>query len=105
MIEINNNILGAGIACIVGIGVAAINYGIARFILKKQPERYALSQLFRQVLQIGYLLLLYFAGSKTPWSEIWLLVGGALGLTLPMPFLTYRLVKFNNSRKEEQSDG
>lgn len=105
MIKIDNNFLGAGIACLGGAGIAAINYAVARFILKKYPEQYAAGQLIRQVLQIGYLLLLYFAGAALPWDRVWLLVGGALGLTLLMPFFTYRLVRMNGAGKEEGSDG
>lgn len=97
--------MGAGIACLAGVGIAAINYAVARFILKKYPDQYAVGQLIRQVLQIGYLLLLYFAGAYLPWDRVWLLVGGALGLTLLMPLFTYRLLKLNGSGKEDGSDG
>ena len=64
-------------------------------------------QVVRQAVQVVYLVILFLFGRHTPWDAIWLLVGGALGVTLPMFWFTYRLVKLNNSLhgKEESTDG
>lgn len=104
----NENILGAALAFAGGIAVAALNYGISKWLLIHKPGAYAASQIARQLLQIGYLVLLYLGGAKTPWSPLWLLVGGCLGVTLPMAWFTVKLVRLNDSLysgKEEPSDG
>ena len=56
----------------------------------------------RSLSQIGYLALILLLGKYTPWDQMWLLVGGALGITLPMPIFTYRLVKLNDARRKEE---
>ena len=73
----------------------------------KRPSMYVGMQAVRQLVQIAYLVILFLFGRHTPWNPIWLLVGGAVGITLPMFYFTYRLVKFNDSLrgKEESSDG
>ncbi len=50
------------------------------------------------VLGIGYLALLYFAAPHTPWDSIWLLAGGAAGLTLPLFFFTLLLLRQVNGK-------
>lgn len=106
MIFIENNLVGAIFALVIGIGIAALNYALGRWCIKKSPERYAMLQPVRSIIQIGYLLLILLLGGFTPWDQMWLLVGGALGVTLPMPYFTYRLVKLNDmSRKEDDPNG
>ena len=43
----------------------------------------------------------------TPWDRMWMLVGGCMGITLPMIIFTPRLVRLNDSlrKKEENKDG
>ncbi len=107
MILIADKITGAAIAFILGVLIAAGNYFFSRHMLKKRPENYASTQMVRQLLQIAYLVVLFFVGPYTPWDRNWMLVGGCLGITLPMFFFTYKLVKLNESskRKEDHSDG
>lgn len=50
------------------------------------------------VLGIGYLALLYFAAPYTPWDGIWLLAGGALGLTIPLFLFTFLLLQQVNGQ-------
>lgn len=66
---------------------------------------YAGAQILRQVIQIGYLVLLFTLGGYTPWDPVWLLVGGCLGITVPMIYFTYKLVKLNDKNKEGDNDG
>ena len=109
MIKIESNFVGAGIALFAGILIAFLNYAVARFVLKKSPAQYAYTPIIRMIIQVGYLVALYALGGFTPWDKMWLMIGGVLGITLPMPFFTYRLVKLSNAlskeRKEERSDG
>ncbi|MBQ6824673.1 MAG: hypothetical protein IJP27_08465 [Clostridia bacterium] len=101
------NIIGAALAFIVGAAVAVLNYSLSRFMLKKHPQQYAAMQVVRQLLQVGYLLAIFFLAGYTPWDRMWLLVGGCLGVTLPMIWFTMQLLKLNQSLqgKEESSDG
>jgi len=102
------NFLGAAIAFFIGVGIAIGNYGISKYILKNHANYYAAAQIIRQLIQIAYLLILLLLGDYTPWNNMWLLVGGCLGVTLPMFWFTFKLVKLNdakNTEKEETSDG
>ncbi|MBQ8400609.1 MAG: hypothetical protein IJX14_01640, partial [Clostridia bacterium] len=57
-------------------------------------------------LGIGYLAALYFAAPYTPWDGIWLLAGGAIGLTLPMfPFTFLLLRQVNKSTSVNDTSG
>lgn len=107
MIVIDNNIIGAIIAFLIGFCISAVNYAISKYILKKHTSKYPYLQFIRLPLQIGYLVALYFCSGFTPWGVDWLLIGGALGVTVPMLFFTYRLVKINDAqgRREDKSDG
>lgn len=91
----------------IGLLIATANYAFSRYILKKRPQQYAIAQIVRQWIQIIYLIILFAVGKNTPWDVRWLLVGGGLGITIPMAWFTYRLVKLNDSlgRKEEANDG
>lgn len=102
-----SNILGAAIAFLLGVGVAAGNYSISRHVLKTKPDKYSLTMVVRQFVQVAFIVLVYVLGQYTPWDRLWLLVGGVLGMTLPMIWFTSRLVKLNDSGKgkEENPDG
>lgn len=101
------NIFGAILAFGIGVLIAALNYAFSRHIIIKKPAQYAIMQIVRQWIQVAYLIVLLVAGKYTPWDTNWLLVGGCLGITLPMIWFTYRLVKLNDSLsgKEESADG
>lgn len=103
----DRDILGAALAFLAGAALAAAGYGLSRRTLKKAPSRYAAVQAAKQLLQIAFLVLVYVLGGYTPWDRIWLLAGGCLGLTLPMIWFTYKLVRLNDSLrdKEDSSDG
>lgn len=107
MIIIDTDIFGAILAFCIGIAIAAVNYAFSRYVIKKHSDKYPATIIVRQVIQVTYLALVFFFGEYTPWDRMWLLVGGCLGITIPMIWFTIRLVKLNNSlsRKEESSDG
>ena len=102
----NSDIFGATLAFGGGVIVAVMNYLFSRHVIKKHPEQYATMQVVKQMIQILYMVALFTLGKFTPWDRIWLLVGGTLGITLPMFWFTYKLVKLNDSlhRKEESTD-
>lgn len=101
------NFLGAILAFGIGVLIATVNYIFLRKVLMKKPSQYAIMQMVKQWIQVAYLIVLLVVGKYTPWDTNWLLVGGCLGITLPMIWFTYRLVKLNDSikRKEESADG
>ena len=82
-----------------GALIAFGNYVFSKIILKKQPSKYAGMQIVRSIIQVLYLFFLYILGGYTPWERMYLLVGGCLGITLPMILFTYKLVKYNDSLK------
>lgn len=94
---IYSNFFGAALAFVLGAAIAGMNYGLSKTVLKKWPEHYAFTMLIRQILQIGYIILVFLLGEYTPWERLWLLAGAALGVTLPMICFTFMLVKLNES--------
>ncbi|MBQ3182613.1 MAG: hypothetical protein IJB24_04845 [Clostridia bacterium] len=88
-----------------GAAVAYLNYIVSKYLIKNKPDMYTGGQIIRSAIQIGYLLIIFTLGGYTPWDKTWLLIGGCLGITLPMFYFTVKLVKFNDKKKEEDKDG
>lgn len=95
-----------------GLVIAFLNYLFSKKVLVKAPEKYSLVTVARQVVQVGFLALVYLIGSKTQLADItYLLVGAVLGMTVPMFFFTKKLLFINNSaisgkkEKEDDTDG
>lgn len=106
------NIIGAVIAAAVGFMIAVANYTFSKKVLLKAPEKYSGSFVIRQILQVAYLILVYFVGSKTQIADLsFLLVGAVAGMTVPMFFFTKKLlllnetVKTKKTEKEDDTDG
>ena len=93
------------LAFVVGAAVAYLNYVVSKYLIKNKPDMYASGQMIRSVIQIGYLVLIFTLGRYTPWEPMWLLVGGCLGITIPMFYFTFKLVKLNDQKKEDKDDG
>lgn len=104
----NTDIIGGIITLLSGAIVSVLNYLLSRYLLLKHTDKYAFSTLLRQVIQIGYLVGVYFVGnSLTSCNITYLLVGAVLGVTVPMFFFTHSLVKLNEtlkSNKEEKGE-
>lgn len=103
----HSNVFGAVLAFLAGAGLAAAGYGLSRRVLKKNAGKYVAAQMAKQVIQVLFLVGLFVLGGRTPWDRSWLLVGGALGLTLPMVWFTYKLVRLNDAppEREDSNDG
>ena len=107
----NQNIIGAVVAAAVGVGIAFVNYLISKAVLAKSPDKYSITTVMRQIIQVGFLVIVYFAGEKTEYDPIYLLIGAVLGITLPMFLFTKKLLSFNETLyrkekgKEEETDG
>ena len=107
-----NNIIGAVVAAIAGFLIAFVNYTFSKKILIKAPEKFIMSTMARQVIQVLFLVLIYFIGTKTEIASVtYLLVGAVAGMTIPMIFFTKKLLSFNKttdakkSEKEVETDG
>lgn len=108
----NHNITGAVLAAAAGFIVAFVNYLISKTVLIKAPEKYSLITVARQILQIGFLAVVYLFATKIQLAEpAYPLVGAVVGMTVPMLFFTKKLLEINGSRitdkkeKEADSDG
>ena len=102
-----SDIFGAACAFCAGAAMAGAGYALSRLALQKAPSVYAAVQAAKQILEVAFLVLLFVLGPRTPWDRVWLMAGGCLGLTLPMIWFTYRLVKLNDSlhKKGDSTDG
>lgn len=108
----NLDIIGVAVAVICGFLVALINYFLSKKVLTKAPDKYSLVTVGRQVLQIGFLVLVYFIGDKIEnVNTIALLVGAVFGMTLPMIYFTKKLLSLNDAlnknkvKKEDDVNG
>ncbi len=105
-----NNIIGALVTAAIGLLIAFANYAISKKVLEKTPEKFSFISVIRQVLQIGFLALVYFVGTKIQSVDVmYLLIGAVLGITLPMFYFTKKLLTFNESlaktKKEDDANG
>ncbi len=100
----SSNWVGALLAFAVGAAIATAGYRLSRRVLETKAERYTVLQMGKQAVQVLYLVLLFAAGPHTPWKVSWLLVGGCLGITLPMLYFTYRLVAWNDAQHRKGGD-
>ena len=84
------------LAFLCGAGIAYLNYILIRKAVKAGGESAAFSGLsvaLRAVLNIGFLVGLYFLAVKGGFNLFALLLGGALGLTIPSFLFTSVLMK------------
>ena len=102
----NENIVGAIFSFALGIVVAYLNFLLSKAILTKQPEKYAISTVLRQVIQIIYIVAVYFVSTVAPWDMWYMLIGAVLGVTIPMIYFTHKLIKINDSMiKKDKKEG
>lgn len=95
-----------------GLLVAFVNYLFSKKVLIKAPQKYSLITVARQILQVGFLAIVYLIGTKTELADpVYLLVGAVIGMTVPMIFFTKKLLLVNDSvstskiEKEAETDG
>ncbi len=90
-------LVGGVLAFLFGAAISAVNYAINRTALKKRPELLASMSVVRQALNIGALAAAFFLARVLPWGTTPLLVGTAVGLTVPSVLLSMRLAKENDA--------
>lgn len=107
----NENIVGAIFSFALGVVVSYISFLISKAILTKQPEKFAFSTVLRQIVQICYLVAVYFVSKYAPWDSWYMLIGAVLGVTMPMFYFTHKLLQINeniktkNNKKEGEDNG
>ena len=87
-----HSIPGLAAAFLGGALVAWLNYLLSRRALRADGGAAAVSAV-RTLCSVGYLAAIYFLAPFTPWERIWMLLGAALGLTVPMAYFTVRLLR------------
>ncbi len=98
----NHALFGAALAFFGGAALSYVNYLLSRTVLRRKPELVAATAVIRQVLNVAYLAALYFLAPLTPWGLVPLLLGAALGITLPMFYFTTLLLK--EGKRDNQSN-
>lgn len=99
-------LIGGVIAALVGLAISAVNYKISLAVLKRKPDMVAAVSLPRQILNVGYLLLVYFLSPATPWDRTPLLIGAVIGMTGSMFLFTTMLLKhIPNSKPSNTTEG
>ena len=87
-------------AFVPGAVIAAINYKIASRTLLNRPELFTSITVIRQVCSVVYLVAAYFVSRMwIPDCLLGILLGAALGVTLPSILFTPRLLRLNASLK------
>ncbi len=90
----SNAVIAALLAALTGGGLAYVNYRLTAYAAGKQTTTtLSLIPVVRMLLSVGYLAALYLLGQATALDTVWLLAGGAVGLTLPALAFTVLLVK------------
>lgn len=90
-------VLAAIVAFLLGCAVASVSYYISKLIIKKDMKHFSLISVFRQALNIGYLVAVYFVVKALDLQLAAPLVLAALGITLPMFYFTKKLVSLSDS--------
>ena len=86
-------LIGGILAAAVGVLLSWGNYLLSRMLLRKKPELLSMITLPRQIINIAYLVVIYFLADKTPWGLMPLLIGAAVGLTGAVFLFTRQLLK------------
>ena len=101
-------IIGAVLAVLGGCVIAVINDRLNRWAIWKKPGLLGSVSVLREMLNVAYLVAVYLLRSVLPWALAPLLIGAAVGLTVPSILFSLRLAKENdamNAKKKEESDG
>ncbi|MBE6613926.1 MAG: hypothetical protein E7631_01295 [Ruminococcaceae bacterium] len=102
------SVTGALVTFFTGFLIAYINYLMMKKGTDKSGTAALLLPLLRTLISAGYLVAVFFLAPLTPCDPIWLLAGAAAGLTLPMFFFTFLLIRqlkpSDDNQETEHSD-
>ncbi len=85
-----------------GVVLACLNYFISKRAVKRNNMTlFGVLSVLRSLINIIYLVVLYVIGVRENLDLRFLLFGGAFGITLPLIFLTPRLLRKDDPNKKE----
>ena len=87
-----------------GAVLAYLNYLISKAFLRRPKGGLTLPTLLRQTISIGYLAALYLLAEPLGWNPWALLIGGALGVTIPSLILTALMLRQPQQKDSEKRD-
>ncbi len=93
-------LIAAVTALLGGVCISYVNYTVTDKIMKSNPDKISFSAVYRQIMNIIYLVAVYFISTVFVSSVVYPLVGAVIGLTIPMFYFTYRLVKKNDDKNK-----
>ena len=93
------DILGSLITFVIGVGIATLNFFISKYFLKKNPDKFAMTTVIKQILNVGYLVAVYMVSDLVQVKLSYLLIGAVLGITVPMFIYTRKLLKLNEEKR------
>ena len=96
--------VGGAAALVFVTALAAANYFITRKLLRKGGEQLAVISILRQTLNIAYLVAIYFLAEFLPWPVEGMLIGGALGVTVPSFVFAARLARETGAKGQERQE-
>ena len=94
-------VVGGLLTFVGGCLVAYVNYLINRYALRKRPQLLGTLSFVRQLLNVAYFVAVFLLGKALPWDQVPLLVGAAVGLTVPSVLLALHLAKLNDARSDD----
>lgn len=95
-------IVGGLLAFLGGAAVSFLNYRISLRTLKRKPSALASMSVVRQLLSVAYLVAAFLVSKILPWDYVPMLLGAAVGLTVPSVLLSLRLARLNDTHRYGQ---
>jgi len=97
-------IVGGVLAALLGVLVSWLTYLMSRKTMTTKPDLMGAMSLPRQMVQIGFLVVVYLLSPLTPWNYVELLVGAVIGMTGAMFYFTGKLLKELKSPEPENAE-
>ena len=88
----------------VGAVLAFVNSRISKSALKRGSGQLAGAFMARQIINVGYLFALFLLGVKSELGLSALLIGGALGVTLPSFLFTVMMLRTREPGGDEKEN-
>ena len=88
-----------------GCLVSVINAALTKRAFDKKKDTFGKFFAFRQVLNVAYLIVIYLLGQNSPENITNLLLGAAIGLTIPSIILSTRMSKQYAKEQKPSSGG
>ena len=96
----NQPIIQGILAFVGGVIVSGIAALLSARVLKKKPSAYASFSAVRQLLSVGYLVLVFFGSRARGWDVTAPLIGAALGLTGASMLFAALLAQYNDKKSK-----